>query len=392
MRLVIGQIAFAVSLMLGGASAIAADVDDPAALREQLQALESEIEEFREMLETTRGERAELEDTLEANEKEISEILKRIEEIQQKIETGENKVSSLNRQETSLERARAAQQTLIKAQIRAAWKLGDQEYLKVVLNQEDPAQLARMLTYYDFFNRARAEQIAAYRDTIASLAAVREDIRTENDQLTLARASMDNRRSALEAVRAEKKRTLTVLNREIARAGTELSIRERDRERLEALLERILASVVNLPTPRDTTPFADRKGELMLPVSGRVANPFGSLRTDGKLRWNGVFIEAERGTPVSAIHYGRVVFSDWLRGFGLLLIINHGDGYMSLYGHNEVLYRETGDWVTAGETISTVGDTGGQQSAGLYFEIRHAGQPTNPQNWCRARPASDSRA
>lgn len=125
-----------------------------------------------------------------------------------------------------------------------------------------------------------------------------------------------------------------------------------------------------------------------MPIAGRVTNRFGSARSSGKLRWNGVFIEAEPGTPVTAVHYGRVVFSDWLRGFGLLLIVDHGDGYMSLYGHNEVLYRETGDWVTAGETIATVGDTGGQNRSGLYFEIRHAGKPTDPQHWCRVRTTS----
>ena len=157
-------------------------------------------------------------------------------------------------------------------------------------------------------------------------------------------------------------------------------------ERLQALLDRITASIADLPTPGDTTPFVREKGKLLLPVSGRITDRFGTSRNNGKLRWNGIFIAAPRGAPVRAIHYGRVVFSDWLRGFGLLLIIDHGDGYMSLYGHNQVLYTEVGDWVTAGEIVATVGDTGGQNRAGLYFEIRYKGKPTNPQLWCQARP------
>lgn len=377
-------------LLAGGADAEPSP--DPQALRKQLEQLEAEIAKFRDMLEQTRSDRAELEANLQQNEEEISEILQRMEEIRQALDRGEEKVSGLSRQERSLEQARNRQQVLIGKQIRAAYEIGRQEYLKVVLNQENPDRIARMLTWYDYFNEARAEQIAAYRQTIESLAQVRTKITRENARLRDNRKALNERRVALEEMRAEKQQNLTALNSAIREAGAEIEVREQDRERLEALLERITAGVVNLPTPGDTTPFADRKGELLFPVAGQVSNPFGSPRASGKLRWNGVFIEAHAGEPVNAVHYGRVVFSDWLRGFGLLLIINHGDGYMSLYGHNEVLYREAGDWVTAGETIATVGNTGGQDRTGLYFEIRHAGKPTDPQNWCRVRSKSSGQA
>ncbi len=373
-------------LFAGGAAASSAE--DAARLQQQLEELEAEIQKFRDLLEQTRGDRADLETTLESNEKEISEIIRRIEAIQQELKSGEDKVSGLNRERRSLEGAREHQQTLIAQQIRAAYEIGNQEYLKVVLNQEDPNRVTRMITYYDYFNRARADQIAAYRETIASLESVRREIAAENSRLRDNRQALETRRTALQQVRADKEATLVALNRAIRDAGSEIETREQDRERLEALLERIRAGSSNLPTPGDTVAFASRKGELLMPIAGPITNPFGSARASGKLRWNGVFIEAEPGTPVTAVHYGRVVFSDWLRGFGLLLIVDHGDGYMSLYGHNEVLYRETGDWVTAGETIATVGDTGGQNRSGLYFEIRHAGKPTDPQHWCRVRTTS----
>ncbi len=362
-----------------------AETNNPRELEKQLEALENEIQKFKQMLQRTRGERTSLEENLETSEKEINELLRRIETLQRDIHQGEDKVSDLLREQRSFEQARAVQQRLIRKQVRAAFEIGREEYLKVVLNQEDPDQLSRMLTYYDYFNQARADQIAVYQNTIEALDQVTRNLAHQNEMLRVSRQDLQSRHTALELARAEKQVTLNSLNDAIRAAGAELQTREKDRERLEALLQRIIEGVVNLPTPGDTVPFAARRGELLYPVAGAITNTFGSTRIAGKLRWNGVFIEAPAGAPVSAVHYGRVVFSDWLRGFGLLLIINHGDGYMSLYGHNEVLYREAGDWVTAGEPIATVGDTGGQDRSGLYFEIRHAGKPTDPQHWCRAR-------
>ncbi|MCB1691716.1 MAG: peptidoglycan DD-metalloendopeptidase family protein [Pseudomonadales bacterium] len=376
----------ALPLPPAGAAAAEPAATDPAKVEAQLKALEAEIAKFKEMLKSTETERSKLEDTLESNEKQIGELLKKIEAIQKDLKSGEDKVSSLRGEQRSLEDAKGKQETLIAKQVRAAYEIGSEEYLKVVLNQEDPNRLARMLAYYDYFNRARADQIAQFKTTIAKLEDVKQAIIAENRVLTEKRAVLADEKTSLESVRTEKTQTLALLKQEIKRTGSELQIRTRDRERLEALLERITAGIVNLPTPQDTLPFGDRRGKLLYPVAGTITDRFGSPRNDGKLRWNGVFIAAAPGDPVKAIHYGRVVFSDWLRGFGLLLIINHGDGYMSLYGHNQVLYRETGDWVTAGETIATVGDSGGQNRPGLYFEIRHAGKPTDPQQWCQARP------
>lgn len=356
-----------------------------AELEAQLRELELEIKKFQELLKTTTGERSNLVDTLESNERQIGEMIKKIEAIQKDLKAGESKVSSLRGEQQTLELAKTEQQDMIGKQIRAAYEIGSQEYLKVVLNQEDPNQLSRMLTYYDYFNRARAAQIDRFKATILSLEDVKQQIIAQNRQLETDRVALDAERASLVTVQAEKANTLKALNQEIATTGTEIELRIKDRERLEALLERITASIVNLPTPLDTVPFADRKGKLLLPVAGTVTARFGSPRNDGKLRWNGVFLEAALGEPVSAVHYGRVVFSDWLRGFGLLLIIDHGGGFMSLYGHNQVLYREAGDWVVAGDTIATVGTSGGQARPGLYFEIRQAGAPADPQQWCQAR-------
>ena len=365
-----------------------ADSRNPAQLQKELDNLEADIKRFRAMLDSTRGQRSELEQALELNEKEISEILNKIKKIQDKLKLGEDKLSSLKVERKDLLTLKKTQQVHIARQIRGSFELGNQQYLKVVLNQEDPNQLARMLTYYDYFNRARIEQIKSYESTLQELATVEIRITEWNSQLTELSSTLESQKSGLLTAQSQKKLVLKALNVEIAETGNIIEQRIADREHLEALLERITAGIVNLPSPEDTRPFDEMKGSLLLPVVGRVIQKFGSRRSEGKLTWDGVFIEAEEGTPVRSIHYGRVVFSDWLRGFGLLLIINHGAGYMSLYGHNQVLYRETGDWVSAGELISDVGNSGGQLQSGLYFEIRSAGEPANPQLWCTARPQS----
>jgi septal ring factor EnvC (AmiA/AmiB activator) len=257
--------------------------------------------------------------------------------------------------------------------------------MKVLLNLEDPDQVDRMLTYYDYFNRARAEQIQQYRATIEQLDSVKRLLETENRALVDNRARVVEQEQSLQIVRSDKQVTLRQLNREIASTGGEIRKLSQSREELESLLANINLNIEALPSAVDAASFASRRGMMELPINGTIVNRYGSRRSNAKLTWNGVFITAEQGEPVQAIHYGRVVFSDWLRGFGLMIIVSHGEGYMSLYGHNQVLYKETGDWVSAGDNIAAVGDSGGQSQMGLYFEIRQSGKTKNPQQWCQQR-------
>ena len=374
--------------LLFGSQTLAAETQDPAEIQKELEALEAEIQKFRDMLERTQGERSDLESSLETNEQDINEILKRIEAIQTNLKKGENKLSSLSNEQTELKKQKIAQQEHIGQQIRAAYEIGQQPYLKVLLNQEDPQKMERMLSYYSYITEARQAEIKTYESTIVQLGNLEILIEEQNQSLLDQRMQLQVQRSGLLEARKDKQQVLALLNKEIQAAGTELKRRLEDRERLDELLNRIAAGIINLAPQTDTRPFSEMRGNLLLPVAGRVSQTFGTRRADGKLRWNGLLIEAAEGDPVHAVHYGRVVFSDWLRGFGLLMIVSHGDGYMSLYGHNQVLYRETGDWVRAGETIASVGNTGGQSGFGLYFEIRAAGKPFDPQLWCQARPAT----
>lgn len=376
-------------LLLSGITTLAAEPaeQDPAKLEAQLQALEAEINKFKTLLKETETEKSSLENNLEANEKRINEVLKRIRQLESEINKGQDKLSSLQQRDSALQGARALQQAHISRQMVAAYKMGEQEYLKVLLNQEDPNEISRMLTLYDYLNEARAKQITEYNQTLTELAEVSRDIESTLDVLSADQLQLRDQQQDLIAARREKTLTLAALNRELAETGDTIDRLLRDREQLESLLVQLERSLAHLPSPSDAMPFASLKGQMLLPVSGAISHRFGSRRSSGKMRWNGMVIQAEEGTPVTAIHYGRVVFSDWLRGFGLLMIISHGEGYMSLYGHNQVLYRETGDWVSTGETIARVGDSGGQQQTGLYFEIRVAGKPTDPQLWCKAAPS-----
>jgi septal ring factor EnvC (AmiA/AmiB activator) len=181
-----------------------------------------------------------------------------------------------------------------------------------------------------------------------------------------------------------RREVLTQIDKALQDSAATLAAREQDRTQLESLLEEIDRALAQLMPQESVEPFSAARGSMPWPVDGRITTRFGASRNLGKMRWQGVRMAAEPGSTVTAIHHGRVVYADWLRGSGLLLVIDHGDGYMSLYAHNESLLRDVGDWVTAGAPVSTVGDSGGQSEPGLYFEIRRNGKPTDPQQWCRS--------
>ena len=351
----------------------------------RLKALEKEISNYKETLDSTQGQKSEIEATLERNEQGINKLINEIDTIEKELDTTNDKVSSLTEKQKELLTVKSEQQYYIEQQVRAAYEIGSQEYLKVLLNQEDPNEIARMLTYYDYFNQARSRQIESYNLTLLDLDRVTQELAEETVVLESQRRALGAQQKSLTSVQKEKQMTLKALISQISTTGSALLKLEQNRGRLEQLLDKLEESLANLDAPRSAQPFAGMQGKLQLPVEGRISHRFGNQRNQGKLRWHGIFIDAAEGESVYAVHYGRVVFSDWLRGFGLLMIISHGEGYMSLYGHNQALFRETGDWVSAGEVIAAVGDSGGQDKTGLYFEIRIDGKPNNPQNWCVTR-------
>ena len=196
--------------------------------------------------------------------------------------------------------------------------------------------------------------------------------------------TLEQQQVNLTAAQAKRTLAMTQLDQSIRSSSAQLKQKEQDRQQLEDLLQVIQEAIVDLEVPANYATFNSAKGNMAWPVQGEQSNQFGRSRNAGKMQWQGITIAAKEGTTVKAIHHGRVVYADWLRGSGLLLIIDHGDGYMSLYAHNESLLREVGEWVMAGSPISTVGNSGGMEQTAVYFEVRHNGKPTNPANWCKS--------
>ena len=349
-----------------------------------------ELEQLQQRLEALRAERDAVRSRYDRDQKALREVERRIgrtvrelKRLERKLQARRKRLRNLRRQEQALQRKLATQRDLLARQVRAAWMIGNQEYLKLLLNQEDPARLGRVMAYYRYFNAARSRRIDAVRDTLAELERIAGEVRTETARLETLRTRTLERQQALRADRRKRRAVVARLKAELRDREQAIGRLQENERQLRAVLEAIESSLSDLLADTGMErPFASYRGKLPWPVKGKVQKLYGKARQRSDLKWNGVRILAREGRTVRAIARGRVAYADWLRGYGLLLIIDHGDGYMSLYGQNQSLFKEVGDWVEAGEPIAAVGRSGGQERSALYFEIRHNGKPTNPVRWC----------
>lgn len=286
---------------------------------------------------------------------------------------------ALAAQRATLAAGLEADSAALAAELRAAWMAGGEPRLKLMLSQQDPARLGRMLTWYGYVARERAGRVALLRERLAELADVSRRLEAEGARLAAAEARQAEAVAALDEARATRARTVSQLDADLARRGREAERLREEAAALEQLIEELRAAVADLPVS-DSAPFSTQRGRLTWPVKGVLARDFGARRGEGP-RSNGVLIAADRGAEVKAVWHGRVAYADWLAGLGLLLVLEHGDGYMSLYAHNEVLFSAVGDWVSAGQVLGQVGDSGGRDQSGLYFEIRSGTKAENPAPW-----------
>lgn len=265
-------------------------------------------------------------------------------------------------------------------QLRAAYINGREESIKLLLNQRDPAVIGRQSVYYRYFADSRLQRIDRVEEHLRELTRIEQEVAAQTKSL----AQLEQRRAeelaSLELARVKRKDIVASLEKRIASGGSQLSGLQRQEQSILKLLEDLERVLAEFPV-ESQQPFSALKGRLAWPARGRLIGDFGQPRSGQSMKWNGVLIGAERGAPVRAIAHGRVAYSDWLPGLGLLIVLEHGGGYLSLYGHNERLDKAAGDWVDAGEVISTVGDSGGQSSPALYFEIRRRRLPVNPHPW-----------
>lgn len=361
----------------------AKDTDEDKAAR--LAELRKKIQELRVSLDTARDRKDRLRTQLRSTEVEIGRVSRALKRLETR---RRDTVAELKRLRRSRDEARSAvdeQRRILAEQVMASYIMGRQGYLKMILDQQEPAAIGRTLAYYQYFNQARAERIEEVNRRLEEIARLEDSISRRAESLQRLLEEQGQQMQALEDTRRARRQVLVKLDSDIRTRQERLEVLVEDERHLAELVSRLREALAEVPLEAgDIAPFSSHKGSLSWPARGEIAARFGAERRLGKLAWRGVLIRADEGEEVRAVYHGRVAFADWLRGFGLLIIVDHGSGYMSLYGHNQSLYKSVGEWVDKGEVIATVGASGGRPAAGLYFEIRHNGVPDNPVQWCRA--------
>lgn len=347
--------------------------------QDKLDNLRQEIKQLKHSLANAKTDKLRIEKQLQYAEVGISKISRLLHNIGDQLKQLHNQLKQLNKNKFRLIQDLSAHTEAISKQITSSYRLGKQAYLKLLLNQKNPQKVARTLRYYDYYNQARLTQIQRWQKDLGALKNTRANISTKTQRLQLLKAERQSEKKQLARLQIQRAQMLIAVNRKI----------RDNKQQLTELLksERELADLVKVIVSQNPAenvtqkPFMQLRGQLPWPIKGKISARFGSSRNLGELKWQGVFISAASGQAVRAVSHGRVAYADWLRGFGLLVILDHGNGYMSLYGRNESIYKEAGSWVEANEVIATVGASGGQQQSGLYFEVRRNGKPVNPEKW-----------
>lgn len=364
------------SLLLLAGTAHAGKQDDLEKLRKRIAALQQEVEK-------TSESRLEVADELRESERAISDSNRTLHELAQRQQQANRELAQLQQRASVLDKEMQGQQTMLGRLLYQQYlDGGEQEYLKLLLNNDDPNQVARELRYYEYIARDRAATLKSLRSSLAKLQAITDQARHKSDEIAAMRAEEQSQRRDLERDKRTRQQMLQKIAQQLKQQRREMGRLQKNENRLSQLVEK-LAHV--LPAAPGSIAFRSLKGKLALPVKGTLRNQYGTRRPEGTLLWTGWFLRAPASQPVKAVAAGRVVYADWLRGFGNLIIIDHGQGYMSLYGNNETLYKQVGDTLRGEDTIAAVGSSGGNEDSGLYFELRFEGKPFDPKPWVRKR-------
>lgn len=405
--------------------------DERRAAQQDIRKAQQDIVELEKLIRQIQSEKSAAEKALQETEQNIGDLEQNIRSLESEQKKNEQEIREFELEKKDLESLRLKQEKQVAVQSRAAYQAGRHEPLRLLFNQQQPALVSHNLTYYQFLQQARYQQITSFKNTVSQLSDLQDAIAEHQQELEQQKESLQEQQTELAALRKQRQQQvqelarkqqgseqrlasrqqdekkfnelLAAIEKKLARQAEEARLRKeqelaRERERQLALQQaRARAAQQTQPQQIAKGPavssrfahpggnFAQARGKLPWPVDGRLLARFGSPRTDTRSKWDGVLIEASEGRQVNAIHPGRVVFADWLRGAGLLVIVDHDDGYLSLYGHNQSLLVNAGDTIQAGQAIATVGNTGGQAQSALYFAIRKQGQATDPGQWCRAQ-------
>jgi septal ring factor EnvC (AmiA/AmiB activator) len=377
--------------------------------KEALSQLHERIESLTKELDSAQEAHAEAADALKKSESAISETNRKLFELNQQHKQNRDTLQTLQQQKSELESTLQQQQQLLGAQLYQQYLHGQQSYVQVVLQQQDPSAITRDLHYFSYVSRARANLIESIQANLGKVVKLNDETTSTLNEITALKAQQEQERRELQSQKNERGKVLKKLSAQISAQRGEISKLKRDEKNLSQLVERLSRIIPKIvPRKREsekTTPsqksigrnetlpgnefdggsFAALKGKLNLPVRGDITNRFGATREDSGISWKGLFIKSAEGSEVKSVASGRVVFADWLRGFGNLLIVDHGDGYMSLYGNNQALLRKVGETVKGGDTIASVGNSGGNEASGLYFELRYQSKPFDPLSWSVVR-------
>ena len=372
-----------------------------------LKKIGGEIRQLRSTLDSARDRQKSLRTTLSATEKDMSKTSRSLKQLQQQMQRHTQSLQQLRQRQQHHQSQLSAHRNALAQQLRASYAMGhqnQQDFLKIVLSQRDPAMVGRNLSYYEYFNRARVTHIATITQNLAELETLEQATQTQTKQLAQTQSVTERTQKQLEESRKKRSVILSTLSSEIQSKEQRLQQLLEDKRNLAKLLKRLQAAQKRTkPIPKPVRPgqpapteephdknqpdlksaFGRLKGKLKWPAQGNLVAHYGTSRKLGTSKWQGVLIAAAEGAEVRAVARGKVVFADWMRGFGLLMILDHGDGYMTLYGQNQTLNKAPGNMVETGDILASVGNSGGQMSPGLYFEIRRDGVPVNPDSWCR---------
>jgi len=368
-----------------------------ASKQEELDNLRKRIAVVQQHMDKTHESKIEVVDALRESERAISNRNRKLAEIAALQHAADQKLGKLQDQQRKLSSSMTEQQTLLGRLLYQQYLGGNQEYLKLVLNNQDPDKISRDLFYYQYIARDRASTLAKLRSNLAAMDMINIATRQQREQLVSLRTEQAAQKASLIKEQHARRQVLGKISLRLRQQRREITHLQRDENRLSQLVNQ-LAIVLAQPASKtllrndrlpdnrfDGRPFDQLKGKLELPVKGELTNRFGTPRPGSTVDWKGLFLRTSDGQPVKAIAAGRVVFADWLRGFGNLIIIDHGKSYMSLYGNNETLYKQVGDVVRGGDTIAAAGNTGGNENFGLYFELRHESKPLDPMKWIAKR-------
>ncbi|WP_017443840.1 murein hydrolase activator EnvC family protein [Gayadomonas joobiniege] len=358
------------------------EAEDIARKKAQLKQVQARIVEQREHISQQQDQLGEIESALRETEQKVAQAARALHQTQIEITRTQAQIKHLKNQLDDLSAEQQKQLNILKKQIQSAYQLGEQDFLKMLLNQQEAGQIERMLSYYQYFNQARIKAIEALAEVVAQIKEKQKVLSEQETSLIALKDLQIEKQTALKNTEAAQQTSAKKLQQAIAAGSQQIERLQTNQNALNRAISELQEALAAMPEQVELNGLQQVKGRLLWPSEGKVENLFGQRRS-GQVRWKGSRILADSGSPVRSVYAGQVVFADWLNGYGLVIVVDHGKGFMTLYGNNQTVLKEVGNRVQTGEPVALAGQSGGQLQSGVYFEIRYQGTPLNPSQWCR---------